>query len=72
MWVYYYTPESKQQSKAWVKKGNAGPKKAKIVSLAGKLMATVFWDVAEILLVRYMPKGTIINADTYCDILHKL
>ncbi len=72
MWVYHYTPKSNQQSKTWVKKGNAGPKKTKTVSLAGKLMGTVFWHAAGLLLVWYVPKGMIISADIYCDILHKL
>ncbi len=49
-------PVSKQQSKVWVKKGNVGPKKAKTVLSAGKLMATVFWDVVGILLVQRMQK----------------
>lgn len=48
------------------------PKKAKIGVSVGKLMATVFWDAKGVLLMRYMPKGTMINAATYCTILKDL
>ncbi len=72
MWVYHYIPESRQQSKVWLKKAYTKPKKAKTVLSAGKLMATMLWNVTGILLVWYMPKGMTINADTYCDILHEL
>ena len=41
-WIHYYTPETKQQSKQWVTKGESAPKKAKTVPSAGKVMATVF------------------------------
>ena len=35
-------------------------------------MATVFWDWKEVLLIEYMPTGTTINADAYCETLKKL
>ena len=35
-------------------------------------MATVFWDRKGILLIDFMPTGTPINSDRYCDTLRKL
>lgn len=35
-------------------------------------MASVFWDKKGILLVDFMPRGTTINADVYCETLKKL
>ena len=35
-------------------------------------MATVFWDIEEVILVDFMPKGTTINSDVYIDTLRKL
>ena len=52
--------------------GEEAPKKAKVGHSVGKVMATVFWDSRGVLLVRYMPKGTTINAKTYCDVLRDL
>lgn len=37
-------PEMKQQYKQWAETGGSAPKKAKRIPLAGKVMATVFWD----------------------------
>ena len=39
---------------------------------AGKIMATVFWDIEGVILVDFMPKGTTINSDAYIDTLRKL
>ncbi|XP_015433590.1 PREDICTED: histone-lysine N-methyltransferase SETMAR-like [Dufourea novaeangliae] len=35
-------------------------------------MATVFWNRKGVLLVDFMPSGTTINADRYCETLKKL
>ncbi|QQP51126.1 Uncharacterized protein FKW44_012372, partial [Caligus rogercresseyi] len=40
-WIHYNTPETKQQSKQWVLKGESAPKKAKVGLSANKVMATV-------------------------------
>ena len=44
-WVHHFEPESKRkkrQSMPW--KHHGPPKKAKVVSSSGKMMASVFWD----------------------------
>lgn len=71
-WVHHTTPETKQQSMVWQKKGAPPPKKAKVVLSAGKVMATVFWDRKGVLLVDYLPRGQTINADRYCEVLKDL
>ncbi|GBO98352.1 hypothetical protein EVAR_27_1 [Eumeta japonica] len=37
-------PQTKEQLKQWTSPGEYAPKKAKTVLLAGKMMATIFWD----------------------------
>ncbi|KAJ4444150.1 hypothetical protein ANN_05939 [Periplaneta americana] len=37
-----------------------------------KVVATVFWDRKGVLLLDFMPKGTTINANRYCETLRKL
>ncbi|XP_065683505.1 protein GVQW3-like [Hydra vulgaris] len=42
--IHYYTPQSRQQSAQWLKLGESRPKRLKTQQLAGKVMASVFWD----------------------------
>jgi histone-lysine N-methyltransferase SETMAR len=71
-WVHYYTPESKQQSKMWTKRGEPAPKKAKTVLSAGKVMASVFWDAKGILFIDYLQKGKTIKGEYYANLLNRL
>ena len=71
-WVHHATPETKRQSMVWKTACESAPKKAKVAHSAGKVMATVFWDCKGILLVDYLPRGTTVNAERYCDVLTKL
>ena len=44
-WIYYFTSETKEQSKQWTSLGKPAPedqKKTKTVKSAGKVMATFF------------------------------
>jgi len=52
-WIHDNTPESKQ----WTMTGESAPKKAKTVLSAGKVMATVFWNSQEIILIDYLRRG---------------
>ena len=71
-WVHHFTPESKQQSKQWVEKGQPPPKKAKVIPSAGKVMATVFWDAKGIIFIDYLAKGKTINGEYYANLLQQL
>lgn len=71
-WVHHYTPEMKEQSKQWIEKGESAPKKAKTVTSAGKVMASVFWDSHGVLLIDYLEKGKCINGEYYAGLLQQL
>jgi hypothetical protein len=53
-WIHHYTPESKQQSRQWTEAGCSAAKKTRSVPLAGKVMASVFWDAEGILFIAYL------------------
>jgi diphthamide synthase subunit DPH2 len=47
------------------------PKKIKQILSARNLMATVFWDRKEVLMVEFMQQGTTIMSEVYCQTLKK-
>ena len=52
-WVhYYYEPENEAQSS--VGPGSPRPKKFKTQASAGKVMATVFWDAKDIIMLDFL------------------
>ena len=44
-WIYHFTPESKRPSAEWRRQGESRPKRPKTQQSAGKVMASVFWDM---------------------------
>jgi histone-lysine N-methyltransferase SETMAR len=70
--VHYHAPETNRASMEWKHPGSPRTKKFEMVKSAGKLMATVFWDHKDVLLVEFMKKGTTINAASYCATLERL
>jgi [histone H3]-lysine36 N-dimethyltransferase SETMAR len=71
-WFYCYDPYTKQQSSEWRVKGENPPLKVKRSRSVRKFMATVFWDMQGILLLKWLPEGSTINSTYYCDILSEL
>jgi histone-lysine N-methyltransferase SETMAR len=71
-WVSHVTPESKRQSMEWRHTTSPGKQKFKVTISARKIMCTVFWDRHGVILVEFMPKGTTINAASYCATLTNL
>jgi histone-lysine N-methyltransferase SETMAR len=72
-WVSHFTPMSKHQSCEWHHLWSPKkPRKFKQVVSMRKIMATVFWDRKGVLLVDFLPKGTTINAQCYCETLRQL
>ncbi|CAN8016469.1 unnamed protein product [Ixodes persulcatus] len=67
-WVHYTTPETKQQSRQCKHPESPKPRKFKQTLYAGMVMASVFWE-RKGLLYEFMPAGTTINADRYCETL---
>ncbi len=70
-WIHHYTPETAQQSKQWVSKGQSAPKRPKSQQSAGKVMATVFWDARGIIHVDHLEHGRTITAQYYSDLLDR-
>jgi len=71
-WLYYYDPETKQQSMEWRHSGSPCAKKFRVPKSAGKFLASIFWDQDGILLIDYLSKGQTINADYYSSLLVQL
>jgi hypothetical protein len=72
-WLYHYDQETKQQSMEWRHSGSPRPAlKIPSTKSAGKVLASIFWDQEGILLIDYLPKGQIINAEYYSFLLVQL
>lgn len=71
-WVYYYDPETKQQSSQWEHRGSPPPVKAKVQKSDKKLMMTVFWDSKGPLLIKFLERITTINGAAYAETLKEL
>ena len=67
--IHWYTPDTKEQSKQWTSPGERAPKKAKTVLLAGKVMATVFWDSQGVIYIDYLEKGKTVIGLYYAKLL---
>jgi len=70
-WVHHFTPETKEQSKQWIERGESGPKKANTTLWTGKVMASVFWDARGVIFIDYLQKGKTINGgivQSYCSV----
>jgi histone-lysine N-methyltransferase SETMAR len=70
--VSFHTPETKQQSKQWLKKGEPGPIKAKVHATRAKQMVLAFFDAKVLIYTNYMPKGTTVNANYIVEALGTL
>ena len=64
-WIHHFTlSESKRASAEWRGEGESRPKRPKTQQSAGKVMASVFWDMHGILLIDFLPKGQRSTATT--------
>lgn len=54
-WIHHSTPETKLQSKQWIRQGESFPKN----------LVSVFWHMHDIIFIDYLQKGRIINGE-YC------
>ena len=68
-WLYHYDPETKQQLMEWWHSVSPNPKNFRVQKSAGKVLALIFWNQDGILLIDYLPKGQIINAEYYSSLL---
>ena len=70
--IHHYTPESKRSSAEWIAVVEKRPKREKRQMLAGKVMASVFWDAHAVLFIDYLEKGKTINSERYIGQLMRL
>jgi len=61
--VSHHTPETKRQSKRWVKKGSPGHVKARVHASRSKQMVLAFFDAKGIIYTNIVPRGEKVNAD---------
>ncbi len=66
--------ETKQVSLQWMPKGSSDlrPMKAKRQHAEKKVMLTVFWDERGPVLVDFLPRGEVVNAERYVQLLGRL
>ena len=62
-WVYYYEPETKQQSMEWHHSDSPRPKKFRGERSTNKLLATVFWDMHGFIAIDFLPRGQTMNSE---------
>ncbi len=66
-WIYHRKIKSKQQSKAWIAKGDSPPTEVRRQQFEPKTMFVIFFMTNGPLLVHEVPSGTSINAIYYRD-----
>ena len=60
------------QTKDWKHPGSPAPKNFKRVRSAGKVMASIFCDSQEVIMIGYLRKGRTINSAYYAGKLRRL
>ena len=68
-WLPFFTPETKEDSKQWLRKGSTPPVKAKSSPMQRKIMLTAFWDQQGIIHLDFLPDNETINSEYYCQVL---
>ena len=71
-WVHYCEPENKALESSVSRAGSPMPKKFKTQPSAGKVMATVFWDVKVIIMLDFLPRRTTVTGMYYANLLDQL
>ena len=67
-WLYYYDPETKQQSSQWFTKSSGPSEKAGVCKSVGKTMSIMFMDRSGIPPTHFVPRGQTVNAAYYSKI----
>ncbi len=61
--IFFHNPQMKRQSKQWAKKGQPGPRKARVLETQSKKMDLVFFDTKGVIYTNYIPYGETVNAE---------
>ena len=72
IWVHYYEPENKAQSRQWIGPGSPRQKMFKTQPSAGKVIATVIWDAKGVIMLDVLPKRSTITGVYYANLLDQL
>jgi hypothetical protein len=67
--VCYHTPETKRQSKQWVKRGQPGPIKATVHASRTKQMVMAFFDSKGLIYTHIVPKSQPVNVNHIVTVL---
>jgi histone-lysine N-methyltransferase SETMAR len=68
-WLYFYEPQTKQQSSSWRSPSESRPTKVRQDRFAGKIMALIFFDAQGVVYHRYLHRGQTVTADIYKEVL---
>jgi [histone H3]-lysine36 N-dimethyltransferase SETMAR len=71
-WLLHNTPDSNRQSAEWTERDELNSKHGKTQWSAGKVMASVFWEVRGIIFIEYLEKGQTINSEYNIALLERL
>jgi hypothetical protein len=69
--VSFHIPQTKQQSKQWLVKGEPGSIKAKVHVSRTKQMVLAFFDSKGLIYMNFMPRGTTVNTNYIVESLGK-
>ena len=71
-WIHRWYTQSKQESMRWRHASSNPPRKFRTQPPAGKIMATIFWDNKDVLLIDYLPDKSTMKRQYYANLLLKL
>jgi len=69
--VSFHTPETKRQSKQWIKKGQPGPIKAQVHASRQKQMVLAYFDADGMIYSDFVPRGKSVNANFIVESLRR-
>ena len=68
-WINHFPLQSNWQSAEWTAADESHPKQPKMQTSAGKVLASVFWDMQGILFIDCIEKRRTINSKYYIALL---
>ena len=71
-WLFYYDPETKQQSSQRKSSDSLPPKKARMSTSMGKHMSIAFVNIKGVILSDAVPKGESVNFMYYSKVLCRI
>ena len=70
-WIYFYDPETKEQSSQWKHASSPRPKKARQSKSAHKLLMIPFLTASGMIYMHWVPTGETINKEDYFEVLRE-